>query len=79
MQNLLHVAIGTGLLILAVRYRGVVAAVLAITVAYLAVGVQGWSGGVAWLAMNPATAVFHVVLVAIVGVLLVPALWADRT
>jgi len=77
LQNLLHVAIGAGLLWVAVRLPGAAGAVAVVTAAYLAIGLAGWTEGIGWLAMNPATAVFHVVLAALSLGLFLPAIVAD--
>jgi surface polysaccharide O-acyltransferase-like enzyme len=62
LQNLLHVAVGLGVLEAAYARSSAAAAPLVASALYVALGIAGWSAGIGVLAMNSATAILHVVV-----------------
>jgi fucose 4-O-acetylase-like acetyltransferase len=79
LQNILHVAIGLGVLWAAYLPVSVALGAATASVLYLLLGAAGWSTGIMLLAMNPATARLHTV-VGLLGLgLLTLAVVRDRT
>jgi hypothetical protein len=78
LQNVVHVAIGLGLLWAVYRSRWAAPGAVAASLLYLMLGFVGWSGGIDRLAMNPATAGLHVAVGSLGLILLVSAAVGDR-
>lgn len=78
LQNVLHVAIGLGLLWVAYRSPWALPGAAGASLLYLALGTVSWSTGIGLLAMNPATARLHVVMGLLGLSLLVLAVASDR-
>ncbi len=78
LQNVLHVAVGLGLLWVVYRFTWALPGAVAASMLYLALGAVGWSTGIGLLAMNPATAGLHVVVGSLGLSLLVAAVLSDR-
>lgn len=78
LQNILHVAVGFGVLWAAYLPGSVVPGTAVASVLYLLFGTAGWSTGITIFAMNPATARLHTV-VGLLGLgLLTLAIVSDR-
>jgi surface polysaccharide O-acyltransferase-like enzyme len=78
LQNLLHVAVGFGLLWVAYRSAWVLPGAAGGSLLYLVLGTVGRSTSIGLLAMNPATARLHVVMGLLGLSLLVLAVASDR-
>ncbi len=78
LQNVLHVAIGLGLLWVAYRSPWALPGAVTASMLYLALGAAGRSTGIDLLAMNPATAGLHIVVGSLGLSLLVAAVSSDR-
>ncbi|MEA3503431.1 MAG: acyltransferase [Actinomycetota bacterium] len=78
LQNVLHVAVGLGLLGLVYLSAWILPGAAGASLLYLMLGAGGWSTGIGLLAINPATARLHVVLGSLGLCLLALAVVSDR-
>jgi hypothetical protein len=78
LQNVLHVAVGLGVLAAAYARSSTATWALAASALYVAIGVAGSSVGIALLGMNPATGVLHLVVGALGAGAVGMAAAADR-
>lgn len=78
LQNVLHVAVGLGVLWSVYVPRWVVPAAAGTSVLYAVIGLAGSSSGIGLVAMNPATAVLHVAVGSLGLCLVGAAAAADR-
>ena len=78
LQNVLHLAVGLGVLWRMFEAARVVLTAAGASALYLVIGLAGWSDGIGILAMNPATATLHVVLGSLGVALVIGAGAADR-
>jgi fucose 4-O-acetylase-like acetyltransferase len=78
LQNVLHIAVGLGLLWVVYRSPWALSGAVTASMLYLALGAVGRSTGIDFVAMNPATARLHVVMGLLGLSLLVLAVASDR-